>query len=233
MEKFNTFYDLEGCTHGAARPFPSPEFAAGSSKVPSTRSKKWKNVRTGKNELTACSSKVPTTRSRKCKNIRTDQNSAAEEVSECCNYVFVQETDIKKAVWVKGYLHHLFYTLAGDDIKKMIQRHPHISVVFMKERNKIEIEGPPDEVNSAQWILTGITKNIQATEVSEDVKFDENFRYQIVGYKGANINRLQDKTGTSIFFPSVSKPGVIRIRGRPKQVADAKRAILEMTDISQ
>ena len=51
--------------------------------------------------------------------------NAAEEVSECCNYVFVQETDIKKVVWEHACLHQLFCTLAGDDIKKMTEDHPY------------------------------------------------------------------------------------------------------------
>ena len=90
----------------------------------------------------------------------------------------------------------------------MTQHHPHISVVFMRERNKIVIEGPPDEVNSAQRILIGITKNIQVAEVAEDVQLDKKFRYQIVGHKGANINRIHDKTHAYIVCPFNNKPAL-------------------------
>jgi len=150
--------------------------------------------------------------------------NALTKVYEKANSVIQSELDAPR------WLHRFIIGRKGQNIKKITQDLDNkVHVEFIEDKDKIIIDGPPTEVQSAENLLRLSIMELKNTMSFVDIDVDPKWHRHIIGKSGSNIGRIKNETGTSINIPSdTTKSSVIRIEGSPEGVAAAKAEILEM-----
>lgn len=128
------------------------------------------------------------------------------------------------------WLHRFVIGRKGDNIKKITQDlDSKVHVEFVEDKDKILIEGPPADVQTAESLLSTALSELQSTMSYADINIDPRWHRHIIGKNGANITQIKKETNTSINVPSdQTKSGTIRIEGSPEGVAEAKARIMDM-----
>ena len=128
------------------------------------------------------------------------------------------------------WLHRFIIGRKGENIKKITQDLDNkIHIEFVEDKDKIFIEGPPNEVNAAENLLELSLNELKNTMSFADIQVDQKWHRHIIGKNGANITKIKNETGTSINIPlDTKKSNIIHIEGSPQGVAAAKEEILEM-----
>lgn len=103
-----------------------------------------------------------------------------------------------------------------------------------KSKSEISIVGPKRNVDLCKQKITSLSKR-WADETTESMKIERQYHRRIVGPNGIYVNRLQDKYGVRIQFPSLSDKtsNEITIRGPSKSVAGAKGELKELYDFER
>jgi polyribonucleotide nucleotidyltransferase len=124
------------------------------------------------------------------------------------------------------WLHRFIIGQKGKNINSITQDLPKVHVEFSSDADEIQLEGPPEEVEQAKTALERFTKELTDTMSFAVIDIDQKFHRHIIGKSGGNVNRIKQRTGTSITIPGDNSS--IRIEGTHKGVADAKKELLEM-----
>lgn len=145
-------------------------------------------------------------------------------VYEKANSVVQSELDAPR------WLHRFIIGRKGQNIKKITQDLENkVYVEFVEDKDKIMIQGSPNEVRCAENLLVSSIKELKNTMSFADIEVDPKWHRHIIGKSGTNIKNIKNETGTSINIPSdTTKSNIIRIEGSPEGVARAKAEILEM-----
>jgi transcription antitermination factor NusA-like protein len=139
------------------------------------------------------------------------------------NSVKVMEVD------TPAWLHRFIIGRKGATIQKIMDDLPRVHIEFVEGKDKISVEGPPEEVNQAQQVLSDMTKELLSRMAFAEIEVDQKYHRHIIGKSGANVNRLKEETGVSIKIPGDDQQSnVIRIEGSPEGVARAKLELLDM-----
>ncbi|XP_052832875.1 vigilin [Octopus bimaculoides] len=139
------------------------------------------------------------------------------------NSVIVEE--VKAPAW----LHRFIIGKQGSNIKKITQNTPKVHIEFTEGQDKINIEGPPDEVEECVQKLSECIEDLRKRMAFAEIEIDQRFHKHIIGKNGANISRIKNETGVAIQIPSDSdNSNIIRIEGDPNGVQRAKQELLEM-----
>lgn len=150
--------------------------------------------------------------------------NALTQVYEKANSIIQSELDAPR------WLHRFIIGRKGQNIRKITQDLDNkVHVEFIEDKDKILIQGPPAEVQSAENLLSSSIMELKNTMSYADIDVDPKWHRHIIGKAGVNIGRIKNETGTSINIPSdTTKSSTIRIEGSPEGVAAAKEEILEM-----
>ncbi|GAB1602236.1 vigilin-like [Argonauta hians] len=147
--------------------------------------------------------------------------SALTMVYSKANSVIVEE--VKAPAW----LHRFIIGKQGSNIKKITQNTPKVHIEFTEGQDKIDIEGPPEEVSDCVQKLTECIDDLNKRMDFDEIAIDQRFHKHIIGKNGANITRIKSDTGVAIQIPS-DNSNIIRIEGDPAGVRTAKQELLEM-----
>ncbi|XP_028393842.1 vigilin-like [Dendronephthya gigantea] len=149
--------------------------------------------------------------------------AALTQVYERANSVSFAEVEAPR------WLHRFMIGRSGENIKKITQDLDKLHIEFSDDKDKITLEGPPQQVDKAREALETFARELRATMDFAEVEVDYKYHSHIIGKNGANVNRIKEETKTAIIIPNDSeKKSVIRIEGSPQGVAKAKAEILEM-----
>jgi len=159
--------------------------------------------------------------------LRGDADKLGNALTLCyekANSIIQSELDAPR------WLHRFIIGRKGQNIRKITQDLDNkVHVEFIEDKDKILIQGPPAEVQSAENLLSSSLMELKNTMSYADIDVDPKWHRHIIGKAGSNIGRIKNETGTSINIPSdTTKSSVIRIEGSPEGVAAAKEEILEM-----
>lgn len=124
-----------------------------------------------------------------------------------------------------AWLHKFIIGRKGSKIRELTQDMPKVHVEFA-EKDKIKIEGPPEEVAKVADVLRPLVADMVRNMVSTEINVDIKYHKHIIGKAGANINKLKDDTGVTINI--AENHHAIRIEGNKKGVEQAKQVIEEM-----
>ncbi|KAH1009812.1 vigilin [Dendroctonus ponderosae] len=127
----------------------------------------------------------------------------------------VRSTDVTAPSW----LHKYIIGKKGQKIKEITQNLPKVHVEFTDKDHKIRIEGPPEEVESAQEQIEAITNDLVKNMCFEEMTVDSRLFKHIIGKAGANVNKLKDEFNVVI---NIDESGMIRIEGSKDDVAKTK-----------
>lgn len=89
----------------------------------------------------------------------------------------------------------------GSNIKELRDR---FDVEIQVQDGKVELKGPKAKAESARSYIQGLSRNL-ADETTHTLKIDPKFHRELIGAKGGQINRLQDRYKVLIFFPRSAK----------------------------
>jgi len=139
------------------------------------------------------------------------------------NSVIIAEVD------APCWLHRFIIGRQGANVRKITQDLPKVHIEFNDGEDKIQVEGPPDEVEKARLALEEITQDLRSRMDYAELKVDPKYHRHIIGKNGVNVTRIKNETGVSIRIPpDADKNNLIRIEGDPQGVAKAKQELLDM-----
>lgn len=105
----------------------------------------------------------------------------------------------------------------------------YVDVHIESHEDTIKIEGPPGMVEKANEELSKMVDEYKSNFSFWESEIDPRFSKHIIGKAGANINRLQDELGVSIFLETKGV-NTIRIEGPVESLAKAEKEIREKID---
>ncbi|XP_060078333.1 vigilin-like [Ylistrum balloti] len=133
--------------------------------------------------------------------------------------------EVMAATW----LHKYVIGRQGANVRRITEQFSKVHIEFTDGADKIIVEGPPEEVESAVKELEAVVKDLQSRMDFTEVNIDQRFHKHIIGKAGQNITRIKNDTGVSIKIPSDTEhSNIIRIEGDPKGVIQAKEELMEM-----
>ncbi|XP_053378526.1 vigilin-like [Mercenaria mercenaria] len=132
-------------------------------------------------------------------------------------------------VHAADWLHKYIIGKKGATVKNITSNFPKVHIEFTEGEDKIQVEGPPEEVDQAVKALEDFVKDLQSRMDFAEIEIDQRFHKHIIGKGGSNISKIKDETGVAIRIPSDSEnSNTIRIEGEPQGVKKAKKELLEM-----
>ncbi|XP_018320346.1 vigilin [Agrilus planipennis] len=131
----------------------------------------------------------------------------------------VRSTDVEAPSWIHKYI----IGRKGANIKDITQNLPKVHVEFT-DKEKIKIEGPPEEVEKAQEQIEALAKDFIQKLTFAEIHIDPRYYKHIIGKNGANVNRMKDETGCII---NIDESGLVRIEGSRNGVQQVKEELEE------
>ncbi|XP_071839733.1 vigilin-like [Apostichopus japonicus] len=132
-------------------------------------------------------------------------------------------------VQAESWLHRFIIGRKGKNIDNITQSLSKVHIEFAEGSDKIELEGPPEQVQEAKKHLEQVVSELRKTLSFDSLTINPRFVKHIIGKSGANVNRIKQSYGVSIRIPSEQEnSGEIRIEGSPEGVAQAKSELSEM-----
>ncbi|XP_042900399.1 vigilin [Parasteatoda tepidariorum] len=142
-------------------------------------------------------------------------------------YVYAKANSVKnESINVESWLHKYIIGKKGANIKHLTQDLTKVQIDFLDDH--IKLEGPPEEVKTAQTKLMDMIENLRKQLAYEEVKVNPLFHRHIIGKNGANINKLKQDPRTLINIPSDGDSDIIRVEGNAEDVAQVKKSLLEL-----
>ncbi|KAF5298917.1 hypothetical protein FQR65_LT09570 [Abscondita terminalis] len=145
--------------------------------------------------------------------------NALSKVCEKANSVCT--TDVDAPSWIHKYI----IGRKGANIKEITQNMPKVHIEFTEKENKIKIEGPPEEVETAKEQIQIKVEELISKLVFEEITVDPRFYKHIIGKSGSNVNRLKDETGVQI---NIDESGLIRLEGGREEVQSVRQELEDM-----
>lgn len=106
--------------------------------------------------------------------------SALTEVYQKANST--KSTKVEAPAWIHKYI----IGRKGSNIKEITQNLPKVHVEFTDKEDKIKIEGPPEEVETALEQIQAITQDLLKKLTFEELTVDPKYYKHIIGKNGAN-----------------------------------------------
>lgn len=130
-----------------------------------------------------------------------------------------------KVLEAPQWIHKYIIGKKGTNIKEITSNYPNVHVEFNED--KIKVEGPPDQVNTAldelEKAVKGYTERLTFTEMTVNPKHYKH----IIGKNGANINRLKDDLDVVINIEEKEGVNSLRIEGSQDSVWKAQKELQE------
>ncbi|CAG2229559.1 Vigilin [Mytilus edulis] len=138
-------------------------------------------------------------------------------------------SNVMSEVDAPSWLHRYIIGRKGQGIQKITEQFSKVHIEFTEGTDKINVEGPPEEVNEAVKELEVIVKDLKKRMSFDTISVDQRFHKHIIGKNGQNVTRIKNETGCAIKIPSdeMNSP-IIRIEGDPAGVQKAKDELMLM-----
>lgn len=127
----------------------------------------------------------------------------------------VRSSDVDCPAWIHKYI----IGRKGAIIKEITQNLPKVHVEFNDKEDKIKIEGPPEEVETAQEQIEVMVKDLVNRMTFVEVHVDPKLFKHIIGKSGANINKLKEEFKVVI---NIDESGLVRIEGNKGDVVSTQ-----------
>ncbi|XP_066146000.1 vigilin [Euwallacea fornicatus] len=127
----------------------------------------------------------------------------------------VRSSDVMAPSW----LHKYIIGKKGQKIKEITQNLPKVVHVEFTDKDKIRIEGPPDEMEKAHEQIEAIAQDLMRNMCFVEMQVDNRLFKHIIGKAGANVNKLKDDFNVII---NIDESGLIRVEGTKDDVAKTK-----------
>ncbi|XP_061525204.1 vigilin isoform X2 [Phycodurus eques] len=132
-------------------------------------------------------------------------------------------------VTAPAWLHRFIIGKKGQNIGRITQQLPRVHIEFTDGEERINLEGPTEEVQQAQAQIQEIIKDLLVRMDHTEVIVDQRFHRHLIGKNGTNINRIKEQYKVSVRIPQDSeRSSLVRIEGDPKGVQLARRELIEM-----
>ncbi|XP_057712200.1 vigilin isoform X2 [Corythoichthys intestinalis] len=132
-------------------------------------------------------------------------------------------------VTAPAWLHRFIIGKKGQNIGRITQQLPRVHIEFTDGEERINLEGPTEEVELAQAQIQEIVKDLLVKMDYTEVIIDQRFHRHLIGKNGTNINRIKEQYKVSVRIPQDSeRSSLVRIEGDPKGVQLARRELVEM-----
>ncbi|XP_051968611.1 vigilin-like isoform X1 [Xyrauchen texanus] len=136
---------------------------------------------------------------------------------------------IELKVIAPAWLHRFIIGKKGQNISRITQQLPKVHIEFTDGEERINLEGPTEEVEQAQAQLQEIIKDLMARMDYAEINIDQRFHRHLIGKNGANINRIKEQYKVSVRIPQDSEHcGLVRIEGDPQGVQLARKELMDM-----
>ncbi|KAK3587938.1 hypothetical protein CHS0354_014453 [Potamilus streckersoni] len=133
--------------------------------------------------------------------------------------------DVKAPEWLYKYI----IGKEGENIKRITQDSPKVHFKFLEGQDKIQVEGPTEEVKHAVADLQANVKGLQRSMDCAEIEIEWQFLKHIIGKGGANIKRIKNENCVRVHIPSdAENRSIIRIEGERKGVQRAKQQLMAM-----
>lgn len=106
----------------------------------------------------------------------------------------------------------------GSNIKELREKYD--VEIHVSKDGKVELQGPKAKAEIAKSHILSLGKQL-ADEATEWLKIDPKFHRELIGSKGNQINRLQERYKVLIFFPRTEKNATEKNAGDDEHKADA------------
>lgn len=137
----------------------------------------------------------------------------------------VTSVDVDAPSWI----HRHIIGKKGAGIRAITQDFPKVHVELTDKTDKIQIEGPTEDVEKVADALHEEVNRLLSSMTYSDVPIDGKYHKHIIGKGGVNINRIKEETGVTINFPENETTNIIRIEGPPEGVQKAKEELVAMS----
>lgn len=149
-----------------------------------------------------------------------------EKLGEALNHVYKKANSVQTRVLeAPAWIHKYIIGRKGANIKEITTEFANVHVEFFDD--KIKIEGPPEQVESAcealQKVILDYTNRLTFVELNVNPKHYKH----IIGKAGANINRLKEESDVMINIEEKDGVNSIRIEGPAEGV---QRCQLELCE---
>lgn len=92
---------------------------------------------------------------------------------------------IKVEVQAPSWIHKHMIGRGGDKVRELSQKYPEVYIKYT-EGDRIDIEGPPNDVSLVRKQLEIESKELVDTLAVQEMTVDEKFMKHIIGKNGAN-----------------------------------------------
>eukprot|EP00052_Salpingoeca_macrocollata_P020441 m.171711 g.171711 ORF g.171711 m.171711 type:complete len:1287 (-) comp21268_c0_seq2:260-4120(-) len=155
---------------------------------------------------------------------------AQQDLVHALTYVYEKaNSTVNVFAPIKAWLHKHVMGKGGVNKKNMMTEYPNVFIRFVEEKNGVEIEGPPEDVELVRLSLTSMAEELEKSLEHAEVKVDPQYHKRLVGKGGAQVDKIKAETGAQITIPSPdTHSDIISIEGTPEQVKAAKAMVQEI-----
>ncbi|KAA0197918.1 High-density lipoprotein receptor (Hdl) [Fasciolopsis buskii] len=144
------------------------------------------------------------------------------------------ESSTAEEIYCPNRFHKLLIGKRGAALNELISGYERVHIEFGEHRDKILLEGPPEEVGFVMERLKARIAELEASIAMEKIRVDPKYFRHIVGKQGATILRWRENR-VQINLPSYEKgdhlaADEIVIEGDPQGVERTKREILQLVE---
>ncbi|GAV00143.1 hypothetical protein RvY_11033 [Ramazzottius varieornatus] len=134
---------------------------------------------------------------------------------------------VRVEVAAPNWIHKHMIGRGGDKVRELSQKYPEVHIRYNTEGDRIEIEGPPNDVNLVRQQLESESKELVETLALQEMTVDEKFMKHIIGKNGANVGRLKAELGVQIRSQDGAKQNVLIVEGAKSAVVEAVKNLKE------
>lgn len=136
-------------------------------------------------------------------------------------------TDVHAPDW----LHKYIIGKKGATIRDITQDLPKVHIEFTEGEDKIQVEGPPEEVEQAVSALENYVRGLQERMDFAEIEVDQKIHKHLIGRQGSTITKVKNDTGVAITIPpDTANSNIIRIEGEPGGVQRAKEELMKLAN---
>lgn len=154
---------------------------------------------------------------------------AQEKLGLALSTVYEKANSVRSAtVDAPAWIHKHIRGPKWRNIRELRDDCPNVHIDL--EGDKIKIDGPTEQVEKMQEEITRLVDDYKLNMSFREMDINPNFMKHIIGKAGANINRMQEEMGVSIYFEESAGRNVMRIEGPHQAIEQAEVELRERID---
>eukprot|EP01135_Chromosphaera_perkinsii_P002133 Nk52_evm67s217 gene=Nk52_evmTU67s217 len=131
------------------------------------------------------------------------------------------------AVPAPRQIHKYIIGKKGANIRKISEEHPSVQVLFVNEKECIELQGSPESVEKCKKVIESTVKDMLEAVGFAEINVESKYLKHLIGKNGQNIKKIREETGAFVQFPTEENSTCIKIEGPRDGVDRAKNMLLD------